>query len=55
VRSGYLPADEALAVVGGALGIEAQLLQPPRGLAEGPWASAQAVAGAAACVLREAA
>lgn len=55
VRSGYLPADEALAVVGGALGIEAQLLRPPLGLDEGPWASAQAVAGAAACVLREAA
>jgi hypothetical protein len=55
VRSGYLPADEALAVVGGALGLAARLLQPPPGLDEGPWASAQAVAGAAASVLREAA
>jgi hypothetical protein len=55
VRSGFLPPEEAIAVVGEALGIEAQLLEPPGGLAEGPWASAQAVAGAAACVLREAA
>jgi hypothetical protein len=55
VRSGFLAPDEALAVVGGALGLQAELLQPPRGLAEGPWAAAHAVAGAAACVLREAA
>ena len=55
VRSGLLPPEEALAVIGGALGLEARLLEPSQGLAGGPWASTQAVAGAAACVLREAA
>jgi hypothetical protein len=55
VRSGFLPADEALAVVGGALGIQAQLIESPRGLGGEAGAPAHAVAGAAACVLREAA
>lgn len=55
VRSGFLPPEEAVAIVGGALGMEAELVAPPRGLAEGPGTSAQAVAGAAACVLRDAA
>jgi len=55
VRSGFLRPEEAVAIVGSALGMQAELIAPPRGLAEGPGTSAQAVAGAAACVLREAA
>lgn len=55
VRSAFVPPEEAVAVIGDALGMEAQLLEPPRGFAEGAGPSAQAVAGAAACVLREAA
>lgn len=55
VRSAALPLQEALAVVGGALGIEARPLEPPRGLAEEAGVPAHAVAGAAACVLGEAA
>jgi hypothetical protein len=55
VRSGFLPPDEALGIVSGAVGIQAELLHAPAGLAEGTWTAAHVVAGAAACVLREAA
>jgi type IV pilus assembly protein PilM len=56
IRSAAVPGERALALIGRALDVEPRLLQPwaPLGLAEeGP--SAQAVAGAAACVLRRAA
>lgn len=55
VRAGFLPADEALAVVGGALGVQANVIESPRGLGAESGATVHAVAGAAACVLREAA
>ncbi len=56
VRSAAVPGEEAVALLGRALGAAPRLLQPwgTLGLTEdGP--SAQAVAGAAACVLRRAA
>ena len=56
VRSAAVPGDHALALVGRALDAEPRLLQPWAALGvaeEGP--AAQAVAGAAACVLRRAA
>jgi hypothetical protein len=56
VRSAAVPGEEALLLIGGALEAEPRLLQPWAALGsaeEGP--SAQAVAGAAACVLRRAA
>jgi hypothetical protein len=56
IRSAVVPGEEALSLIGGALEAEPRLLQPwaPLGVTEeGP--SAQAVAGAAACVLRRAA
>jgi hypothetical protein len=53
VRAGFLPPEEALAIVGGALEIQARLIEPPRG--SNGEAGSHAVAGAVACVLREAA
>jgi hypothetical protein len=56
VRSAAVPGEEALGLLGRALGAEPRLVQPwaVLGVAE-DGASAQAVAGAAACVLRRAA
>jgi hypothetical protein len=55
LRSACLPAAEALTIVAQAVGMAVQLIEPAMGAVVPPGATAQALAGAAACVLREAA